>query len=95
MPAGFTLAIRQILLNVDSDSGTINKFASIRTYFKSPAGAPILPLAIGTTNSQPYNHWIDQPIVVAEKNDFALRIMKASDNNTSVTAAWNGILHAN
>lgn len=95
VPAGFTLGVRQILLSVDSDAGTINKFASIRTYFKSPTGAPILSLPLGNTNGSSYNHLAEPLVMVPEKNDFSLRIMKASDNNTAVTCAWNGILRAN
>ena len=95
VPAGFTLAVGYILLAVDSPSGSVGKFASISTYFKSPTGAAIQPLQIGNTNGQPYNHFSDPPLIVAERTDFALRINNASDNNTIVTAGWNGILKAN
>lgn len=95
VPAGYTLAIPWIALAVDSPSGAVGKFASINTYFKSPTGAFILPLQIGNTNGVPYNHFSDPPIMVSEKNDFSLRIITASDNNTIVTAGWNGFLRAN
>lgn len=95
VPAGFTLAIPWILLAVDSPSGAVGKFASISTYFKSATTAAILPLQIGNTNGTPYNHFNDPPIIVIEKTDFALRINSASDNNSIVTAGWNGILRAN
>lgn len=95
VPAGFTLAVSYILLAVDSPSGSIGKFASVSTYFKSPTGAAFQPLQIGNTNGQPYNHFSDPPLIVTERTDFALRINTASDNNTTVTAGWNGILRAN
>ena len=95
VPTGFTLAVGYILLAVDSPSGSVGKFASISTYFKSPTGAAIQPLQLGNTNGQPYNHFSDPPLIVTERTDFALRINNASDNNTIVTAGWNGILKAN
>lgn len=95
VPAGFTLAVSYILLSVDSPSGSVGKFASVSTYFKSPTGASFQPLQIGNTNGQPYNHFSDPPLIVTERTDFALRINTASDNNTTVTAGWNGILRAN
>lgn len=95
VPAGFTLAVSYILLSVDSPSGSVGKFASVSTYFKSPTGAAIQPLQIGNTNGQPYNHYSDPPLIVTERTDFALRINTASDNNTTVTAGWNGILRSN
>lgn len=95
VPAGFTLAIPWILLSVDSPTGATGKFASISTYFKSPTGAAIQPLRLGSTNTVPYNHFSDPPIMAAERTNFSLRINTASDNNTIVTAGWNGILRAN
>lgn len=95
VPAGFTLAIRQILLVVDSPAGSVGQFATIATYFKSPTGAAIMPLVLGNTSGQPYSHFSDPPIMANEKTDFSLIITKATDNNTIVTAGWNGILRAN
>jgi len=95
VPAGFTLAIPWIALAVDSPTGATGKFASISTWFRFFNAAEIQPLQIGNTNSTPYNHFSDPPIIVPEKSDFALRINTASDNNSIVTAGWNGILRAN
>lgn len=95
VPAGFTLAVPWILLAVDSPTGSTGKFASISSYFKSPTTAAIQPLQIGSTNTTPYNHFSDPPIMVLERTRFALRINNASDNNTIVTAGWNGLLRAN
>lgn len=95
VPAGFTLAVPWILLAVDGPYGSVGKFASISTYFKSPTEVAIQPLQLGNTNGQPYNHFSDPPLIVTERTDFALRINTASDNNTTVTAGWNGILRAN
>lgn len=97
VPAGFTLIVPQLFLNVGSPGGTVNQFAQMRTWFRaSTANAcAIQPLIIGTTNGSPYPHMSDPPIVVAEKTDFSLRMTVASDNNTTVTAAWNGFLRKN
>lgn len=95
VPAGFTLAIRQVLLVVDSPAGSVGQFATISTYFKTPTGAAIQPLVLGNTSGQPFAHSSDPPIIAAEKTDFSLIITKATDNNTIVTAGWNGILRAN
>jgi hypothetical protein len=95
VPAGFTLAVKYILLAVDSPTGATGKFASISTYFKSATTAIIQPLQIGNTNTTPYNHFSDPPLVIQEKTDFALRINTVSDNNTIITAGWNGILRSN
>lgn len=94
VPAGFTLYVRQIALNVDSPTGALNIFANIETYFRAPGQAFFLPLSIGNTNGQPYADIIDPPIAVAATNDFALRINKVSDNNAIVTARWNGTLRS-
>lgn len=95
VPAGFTLAIRQLVLVVDSPAGSVGQFATISTYFKAPTGAAFMPLVLGNTSGQPYAHSADPPIIAAEKTDFSLLITKATDNNTIVTAGWNGILRAN
>lgn len=97
VPAGYTLFVPQLFLNVGSPAGTVNQFAQMRTWFKaSTANAcAIQPLIIGTTNGQPYPHFADPPITALEKTDFSLRITVVSDNNTIVTAAWNGYLKKN
>jgi hypothetical protein len=92
VPTGLTLLVRQILLAVDSPTGAVGKFASMETVFGSPAGVDISPLPIGNTNGLPYNHIIDPPIPVTAGTRLSLRIISASDNNTVVTAAWNGAL---
>ena len=95
VPAGFTLFVPWILLSVDSATGAIGKFASIRTYFKGVNSAAIYPLRIGSTNNSPYNHFSDPPIIVSERTRFSLPIVTASDNNTIVTTGWNGWLRSN
>lgn len=95
VPAGFTLLVRQLLLAVDSAVGTVSQFASMSTWFKGQATGSIEPLLIGNTSGSPYPHFAEPPIMVAEKTDFALRINRVSDNNTIVTAGWNGALRKN
>lgn len=95
VPQGYTLAIPYILLAVDTPTGSVGKFASIDTWFKAPGQSSVSPLHIGNTNGSPYNHFSDPPIMAAERTDFALTIISASDNNTIVTAGWNGYLKRN
>lgn len=95
VPAGRTLAVNQMLLSVDSPTGAIGKFAVGATYFSGPTNPIVYPLQFGNTNGQPYNHEPDPPIMLSEKMDFSMVITNASDNNTLVTAAWNGILRTN
>ena len=96
VPAGFTLDVKEILLNIDSPNGSSGRFARIKTYFAAPAPAAALQaLILGNTDAQPYNHTINPPIAIAEKTDFALSIVLVNNNGTIVTAGWNGILRRN
>src|SRR5262249_32571828 len=89
VPAGFSLEVPQLFLNVNSTAGTVNQFAQMRTWFRffraTNDSCAIQPLPIGTTNGSPYPHLSDPPINLAEKTDFSLRITVVSDNNTVVT----------
>lgn len=95
VPAGKTLIISQLVIAVDSPTGAVGKFAGVETYFKSPTGASVQPLYLANTNGTPYPHFSDPPIMVLERNRFSLRIVKVSDNNTIVSAGWNGVLKDN
>lgn len=99
VPAGQTLFVPQILLNVNSPSGAINFFAQIRTKFRffsaTNDSCTIQPLVIGNTNGAPYNHISKPPIVVPEKAQFSLPVTVVSDNNTVVTVGWNGYTRSN
>lgn len=99
VPAGQTLFIPQLLLNVNSPSGLVNFFAQMRTKFKfftvGGDGCVIQPLVLGNTNGSPYNHISKPPIVVPEKTQFSLPVTVVSDNNTVVTAGWNGWMRSN
>lgn len=96
VPAGLTLFIPQLLLNINSPTGGVGKFVQMRTYFKGPNDAcAITPLPLGTTNAGPHNHISKPPIRVAEKTDFSLIVSVTSDNNCVVTAGWNGYTRTN
>lgn len=97
VPAGFTLVVPQLLLDINSPGGTANQFASMRTWFRFFGANPCIvqPLPIGTTNIEPYPHQSAPAFTAPEKTDFALRVVVVSDNNTVVTAAWNGFLRKN
>lgn len=96
VPAGFTLFVPQLLLDVNSPTGGVSRFVQMQTYIKGPGNAcAVKPLSIGTTNAAPYPHLSKPPIRIAEKSDFSLPVAVVSDNNTIVTAGWNGYLRAN
>ncbi len=97
VPAGKTLVVPWLLLGVDSPTGAIGKYATIETYFKpvTGGGAAYSPLRLGNTNGQPYNLFVDPPVVIPERTRFSLRVASVSDNNTAITGAWNGILKTN
>lgn len=96
VPAGFTLIVPQMFLDLNSPGGAVNQFAQMRTFFKGPNNACARrPLIIGTTNSGPYPHQIDPPIVLPEKFRMSQQVTVVSDNNTIVTVGWNGALRQN
>lgn len=100
VPAGFTLIVPSILLNVNSPAGGNLKFAQMRTWFDfyraTNDGCTIQPLVLGCQNGIPYAHRADDaPITVPEKSKFSLRVSAVSDNDTVVTAGWNGYLRKN
>lgn len=95
VPKGYTLAVRQLLLAVDSPTGGVGKFAAMTTWFQPSGLANFQPLRIGNTNGTPYNHLAEPEIMAGELSRFSLRIIKVSDNNTIVTCGWNGILRKN
>ena len=92
VPAGFTLAIDSMFIGINRPSTPSD--ISIATYFGSPLGFYRLPLEISTA-ANPYRHDTSPPIIVAEKNDFILRAIYVSANNTSITGAWSGVLYSN
>lgn len=99
VPAGLTLVIPQMLFNVNSVGGGNSFFAQVKTWFRffnaSNLSCEIQPLVIGLNNGMPYAHLAKPPIMVPEKTRFSLRVSIASDNNTAVTAGWNGYTRAN
>jgi len=93
VPAGFTLIIPQLFINVGSAGGGSAQFAQMRTWFAffNAAGAcGFMPLIIGNSNGTPYPHMADPPITIPEKSLFDLRITDASGSNPTCTAEWNG-----
>lgn len=94
VPFGFSLGIYQLMLDVRSPSGALGQMARMVTYFKSPAGGSRTPLLFGNTSASPYAHSINPPIVITAGTDFSLLVTEVSDNNSVVTAAWNGVLRA-
>lgn len=97
-PAGFTVEIPWLLLNVDNASGAAARKASFETYFAglvSTNSAIIRPLPISNTNAAPYNHRSEPPLTVPQMNDFDLPIFNVSDNGSIITAGWNGVMKRN
>lgn len=102
VPAGQTLVVPQLILNVNSSpAGGGAFFAQVRTWFRffsaatGTHGCAIQPLVLGLNNGVPYPHLSDPPIMVPEKSRFSLRANVVSDNNTVLTAGWNGFLKSN
>lgn len=92
VPAGKFLAIPELLLAVESGTGTVDRSATMTTWFSTSTTCEIQPLRIRNTNGEPYNHMSNPPIMVQERTDFNLRIVAVSDNATAVTTGWNGFL---
>lgn len=93
--AGFSLLMKQLFINIQSPSGTVNQYANMSTFFRNSAGASRYPITIGCVNGTPYNHIAEPPIFVGEKTDVSLKTLNVSDNNTNITCAWNGVLRSN
>ncbi len=93
--ANSSLLIKQLYLGVNAITGVADRSANLTTYFKFTSGALRLPITITAATGRPYRHDIDPPIALPAGTDFSLRITKVTDNNSSITGAWNGILVQN
>ena len=87
VPAGNTLSIHSILF-AQTRSGGVERTVTMATMFQSPNGFYRLPLEVAVSQITPYRHDGDPGIIVAEKTDFAIRVLSASSNDISVTAAF-------
>jgi len=97
VPAGFTLLVGPLVFSISRAAGS--GFASFATVIKDPTGFYRLGIEFGVSTSSPYLHAdpaLGMPtIVVAEKNDFGLRCVDVSANNTRGNAGWQGIFRQN
>lgn len=93
VPAGFTLQVVSIYNSI-TGTGTA-RTADIVTYFKTPAGVSRTPITLSTSDGKPYRHDGLPGIMVTEKTDFSMRCTNVSNNGSSVTCAWLGILRQN
>lgn len=95
VPAGYTLSVHSIYVGINAISGTDFRNTDICTFFKNADGTYRMPLVLTCTTNNGYLHRSDTGIPLAEKTDFALRCTACSNNNTSITAAWEAILRKN
>lgn len=94
VPAGNTLSVHSILF-AQTRSGGVERNVTMATLFQSPNGFYRMPLEISVSQLTPYRHDGDPGIILAEKTDFAIRVLAASSNDSSVTAAFLGTMYAN
>lgn len=94
VPAGFTLSINSTLFAI-TKAGGVDKNVTMTNYIQSPAGFYRMPLEVSISQTAPYRHDGLPGIILAEKTDFALRVVEASSDNVSVTGAFLGVLKAN
>lgn len=95
VPTGFTLFIRSFVFTVLAANGSGVNVATFGFFFKRTNGAYRIPLEFQVSSSSPYRHTADEGVMVAAGEDFCIRVTNAGQNNTNVTAAFEGILIKN
>lgn len=93
VPAAHTLSVHSILF-AQTRSGGVERTVTMATMFQSPNGFFRLPLEVAVSQITPYRHDGDPGIIVAEKTDFAIRVLSTSTNDLSVTAAFLGTMYS-
>jgi hypothetical protein len=94
VPAANTLSVHSILF-AQTRSGGVDRNVTMATLFQSPNGFYRMPLEVSVSSITPYRHEGLPGIIVAEKTDFVIRVLAASANDSSVTAAFLGTMYAN
>ena len=94
VPAGHTMSVHSNVFSLNR-AGGIDKNVTLATFVRSPNGFHRLPLELSVSQIMPYRHDGIPGVIVAEKNDFAIRCTFSSASDVDVTAAWLGLLIAN
>lgn len=94
VPAGNTLQILSQFFGFNEVAGG-NKFARFATFIQSSAGVYRMPLELAIGDEPPYRHDGSPGLTIPEKTDFCHRCTAISNDNSSVTAAWLGIMRVN
>lgn len=92
VPAANTLSVHSILF-AQTRSGGVERNVTMATLFQSPNGFYRMPLEVSVSQITPYRHEGIPGIIVPEKTDFVIRVLAASANDSSVTAAFLGTMY--
>lgn len=94
VPAGFTLSIDSHLGCINRSTG-VSRYATVSNFIQSPNGFYRMPLQLSISDTTPYRHEGEPGIIVLEKNDYCLRAIAVSSDNTDITGGWLGVLKSN
>lgn len=94
-PAGFTLMIHSLEVQIASSAGGTARGADVYLVFRQNNGFVITPRLISTTDVQPYALDTQTGIAVTEKTDFLVRVVYTSNNVMKVGASWEAHLYKN
>ena len=94
VPAAHTLSVHSILYGL-TRSGGVDKNMTVSNFIQSPNGFYRMPLEISVSQVTPYRHEGKPGITLAEKTDFAFRVLESSASDASLTVAFLGTLYAN
>lgn len=96
VPAGFTLVIHSIELQITSSAGGGNtRGTDAVLVFRNSNGFATASRKLSTTDAAPYPLMADTYIPVLEKVDFWMRATYTSTNSMTVGGAWEATLHKN
>lgn len=95
VPAGFTLAIHSLELQITTSAGGTARGTDAVLVFRNTNGFATASRKLSTTDAAPYALWADTYIPVLEKVDFWMRCTYTSNNVMTIGGAWEGHLHRN
>lgn len=95
VPAGYTLVIHSIEVQINSSAGGATKGMDAVLIFRNSNGFATASRKISTTDTLPYALMASTYIPVLEKVDFWMRATYVSTNPTAVGGAWEATLHKN
>lgn len=95
VPAGRTLMVDNIEVQLLSSGGGTARGADFVLMFRNPNGTTTAPRPIATTDVRPFVLEAKTKIRVAEKFDFIIQCIYTSNNTITVGASWEGELLTN